>query len=70
VRRLCTLTFLPLAFAVTCARRPAPVSLVLLDIVPVDNLAYTDWAQRALERELAWITGLPVRAGDGAAAAR
>lgn len=49
MRPLTVLALLTLAVAPACARRPAPVSLVLLDIVPVENRAYTEWARRALE---------------------
>ena len=47
--RLTALALLTLALAPACAQRPAPVSLVLLDIVPVENRAYTEWARRALD---------------------
>jgi trehalose/maltose transport system substrate-binding protein len=49
VRRLTDLALLTLALAPACAQHPAPVSLVLLDIVPVENRAYTEWARRALD---------------------
>jgi nucleotidyltransferase-like protein len=52
VRRLSVVAVMALALgsAVACGRRPAaPVSLVLLDIVPVENRAYTEWAGGALE---------------------
>src|SRR5215471_11542828 len=50
MRRPSLLTVLVLVSAEACARPPAaPASVVLLDIVPVENRAYTEWARGALD---------------------
>jgi trehalose/maltose transport system substrate-binding protein len=49
VRRTATLALVSLALAQACARRPPPVSLVILDILPAENRAYAEWARQALE---------------------
>jgi trehalose/maltose transport system substrate-binding protein len=49
MRRSRAFSFLLLALAAACARRSAPVSLVLLDIGPIGYRDYAEWTQRALE---------------------
>ena len=50
MRRALAVAVIVLGSSVACERRPqAPPSLVILDIVPLENRAYTEWARGSLE---------------------